>query len=420
MPHEQSETFQDQSGRWQNYYGRGPGMGLRIPLEQGTSYGSSGQAVEAAKARSMMHPHYEPPTPGPQSKGADSLAAHTPSKEYVAASVKRRALELLGAQGGLVNTLAPLPYQSKYPLAPKLLDALITLSIDPVIKPASLKGELDRMPALKKLATTLADKGYFRSYPKGGIGIGGGSEGGEGAGGATGGGTAGGGTAADEGYAPEGDPGVVGATGPPGYGGFGGKAGEADPDPEGTGTRSAPTAADTAAAARLSSPTFSNLVDGLMSTFGLGPTRGNTEAITSLTTTAISALMSLFGGPPIGGAMGLVGNTAIGMARSQASDLAAALNISQNDAMAALAGMSQNVAATDAATGISGTQGGGGQGVFFANEMTAPGPVIGTGPVGSTGAAPISPATRANAAARVGGGISPQFLAALESIQKAA
>ena len=309
----------------------------------------------------------------------DSLAAHTPSTAYVSQSVKRRALELLGAQGRLVNTLAPLPYQSQYPLSPKLLDALITLSIDPIIKPASLKGELDQMPALKKLATTLADKGYFRTYPKGGIGIGGGSEGG----GSDGTGTTGGGETG-AGFGPgevgPGGPGIgEGPTGP----GFG---------PEGD-------------------PTFGNFLEGLQSIIGLGPNRGTAENITALATSLLSTLTSMFGGPPIGG-IGLVGQLGIGTARSQANTLATTTGMSPNDAMAALAEVSQASAAANAASGLSSAQGGGGQGLFFANEMTQPGPVIGATPGPAT--KPISPATRANAAARVGGGISPSFLDLLE------
>src|SRR5437773_489484 len=295
----------------------------------------------------------------------DSLAAHTPSTAYVSQSVKRRALELLGAQGRLVNTLAPLPYQSQYPLSPKLLDALITLSIDPIIKPASLKGELDQMPALKKLATTLADKGYFRTYPKGGIGIGGGSEGGGSDGtGTTGGGETGAGFGPGEvgpggpgigegptgpGFGPEGDPGLVGPTGPPGFGGFG--LPSSDPDPEGTGARSALTAADRSAAARLSSPTFGNFLEGLQSIIGLGPNRGTDENITALATSLRSTLTSMFGGPPIGG-IGLVGQLGIGTARSQANTLATTTGMSPNDAMAALAEVSQASAAANAASGL--------------------------------------------------------------------
>jgi hypothetical protein len=74
MPHEQSETYQDENGAWRNYYGgaagspnvNGPAMGLRLPLDN-ARYTNVQDAVSAAKTRSNMavHPHDEDEeTPG--------------------------------------------------------------------------------------------------------------------------------------------------------------------------------------------------------------------------------------------------------------------------------------------------------------------------------------------------------------------
>src|SRR5207245_2311649 len=107
-----------------------------------------------------------------------SLAAHTPSNAYLRASLRQRVLELLGANPKLVTTLAPTPYRSEYPPSRRMRDAIIALSIDPLTKPMSLRGELDRSPVLKKLANQLANRGYLRRYEGGGIGFGGGTGGG--------------------------------------------------------------------------------------------------------------------------------------------------------------------------------------------------------------------------------------------------
>src|SRR5258708_7851824 len=104
------------------------------------------------------------------------LKAHTPTPDYMRNIMLRRALQHLGA-GKSAKLIAPEPYKSEYPTSNKMLDAMLALSIDPIIKPASLKGKLGEMPALEKLANELANKGYFRRYPGGGIGIGSGGGG---------------------------------------------------------------------------------------------------------------------------------------------------------------------------------------------------------------------------------------------------
>jgi len=334
----------------------------------------------------------------------DELAAHTPSPEYMTQSVKRRVLELLGAESGLVNALAPLPYKSKYPLAPKLIDAAITMQIDPIVKPLSLRGKLDKRPALKKLAGELADKGFFRKYPGGGIGIGGG-------GGSEGEGSAGPGAAGDAG-------GYAGGMGP------GGEPAGADTDPAGAssstlgeglgpeGLPDAPTGANLSAAARASSPTLGNLSSGFLSALGLGP-NPSASKVSAAVSTALSAL-GLIGAPSMPGA-GLAVGTAVGTANAQATALAENLGISQAEAMAALGAMAEAVAASDAATGLSSGQSGGAE----QGEMTATADIP-FAAMPTAGRPTISPATRANAAARAGGGISEDFLAALESLRGAA
>lgn len=54
--HEESETFQNPDGRWQNFYGSKPAMGLpRLPLDSYT-YPTSQEADAAADIRSKMFP----------------------------------------------------------------------------------------------------------------------------------------------------------------------------------------------------------------------------------------------------------------------------------------------------------------------------------------------------------------------------
>lgn len=153
--------------------------------------------------------------------GSDSLAAHTPTSDYIAASAKRRVLQLLGANEGFISTVAPLPYKSEYPFSPKVIDALLTVGLDPYIKPLSLKpGALDRLPVLKKLGKELANRGFFRKYPGGGIGVGGGAGGTGGDSGDSGGTGAGGSDAVSPADAiggnPEGNPATAPTAGDPG------------------------------------------------------------------------------------------------------------------------------------------------------------------------------------------------------------
>jgi len=53
-----------------------------------------------------------------------SLAAHTPSFDFVFQATQRRIMQLLGANKEFIDTVAPLPYKSPYPYSNKLLDAL--------------------------------------------------------------------------------------------------------------------------------------------------------------------------------------------------------------------------------------------------------------------------------------------------------
>jgi hypothetical protein len=343
-----------------------------------------------------------PPNKPRSDIGGDSLAAHTPTPEYFGQSVKRRALELLGAKAGVVNALAPLPYRSQYPFSPKVLDAIITLAIDPIVKPASLRGNLDRMPALRKLSGELATRGFFRRYPGGGIGIGGG--GGEGSAEGTG-GPAGDATSPGTESAPSlaGSEAIAGFTSGEeaeaalSAAGIGPAAGAAD-----EGVPGQPVGANLAAAARASRPTLGDVGRGIMSTNPLG----------SAISAALAALSSLLGiGVP---GLGAVGSAAAGTAQSQAQSLAAQLGISPEEAMAALTSMAQESAASLSSSGLGSAQGA----PEAVPGMTSTEPAV--APTSAAAPVTISPATRANAAARFGGGISPAFLEALESLRTGA
>lgn len=380
-------------------------------------------------------------------KANGDLAAHTPSPEYMTQAVKRRILELLGAEAGVVNALAPLPYKSKYPFAPKLIDAAITMQIDPIVKPLSLKGKLDKMPALKKLSGELADRGFFRKYPGGGIGIGGGggSPGDEGGGAAAGEGPGGG--FGDDATSAMGEAAAAAAAGMAGHGGLagepggysgpstageemggfgpsseasmGGQAAESESGPAGPasdpGNPDNPTGPNLAAMGRAAgrlSP--SNALSGLLGAFGFGPT-ASAANLSAAVSSALAAL-GLLGVPGLPG-VGLGFGTLTGMALAQISELAEKSGYSRDVSQQALAAMAQDVAASDAATGIGSGQSGG--------EVEPP---VGEGPIaqmpfaGPSGPArrTLSPAARANAAARAGGGISDDFIAALEALRGAA
>lgn len=339
----------------------------------------------------------------------NSLAAHTPSQGYFTAAVRRRALQLLGADAKYVNTVAPEPYKSDYPFSPKVIDSIITLALDPLVKPLSLQGNLDRLPALKKLAKELADRDYFRKYPGGGIGAGGGPGGdGDGAGatsGDTGGADAGavGGTAAAVGADAEAASVGLGTSGlgspSAAIGGGTSVSGEADPDAVG-GAKA--TAADLSAAARASTPTFSGMLGFGKGGFNLG------DAIS----TALGVLGSMLGLTGLG-AFGSGVGLGVNAANSQAQALANATGRSVSDAMAALASMAQGVSASDAASGVSSAQGGGAAGPA---TMTPESLQAGAARVAAP-TSPVSAGTRSNAAARVGGGISPSFLEVLEGLR---
>jgi hypothetical protein len=151
--------------------------------------------------------------PSKGAKGKDSsLAAHTPSPEYTTASLVQRAMELLGADKQSAEQLVPTPYVSKYPHSEKLLDAMLTLALDPIVKPMSLRGDLPKNPLLSALSDVLADRGYFQRYPGGGIGIGGG-----------------GGSAGDSASADAGGPGIGMGEGDIGFGPATSDIGQASP-----------------------------------------------------------------------------------------------------------------------------------------------------------------------------------------------
>lgn len=63
----------------------------------------------------------------------NSLAAHTPTFDFAFQATQRRIMQLLGANKDFIETVAPLPYKSKYPYSNKVLDALITVNLDPTV-----------------------------------------------------------------------------------------------------------------------------------------------------------------------------------------------------------------------------------------------------------------------------------------------
>lgn len=313
-----------------------------------------------------------------------SLKAHTPTLPYAQAALQQRILEHLGVKKDARDLMAPLPYESKYPFSPKTMDALLALSIDPITKPLSLKGELDRVPILRKLANKFADTGYLRRYPGGGIGIGGG-------GGSDGVGP--GSDAAGPGLGPSAEGTAIGgptALGPPGTM-SGSPTGLAGPGDTGftigdIGTQGTP--------------------EGLGPASGIGPTAAEAMGPGLNTMSVLATLLGFVPGGQIGGlaltaaTLGLRGAMALGAFSGPASAMTAAPAIGQGGA---------------------GTAGGGQSGGDLMPGMMTP--VAAGG--GGAGSAPkpagiaISPTTRANAAARAGGGISPAFLEALERIQAA-
>jgi hypothetical protein len=105
----------------------------------------------------------------------------------------------------------------------------------------------------------------------------------------------------------------------------------------------------------------------------------------------------------------------INAARGEAEALAAATGRSVSDAMAALAAAKGGEGGSRAGGGF---QGGGAGGAQVPAEMTNASPAAAT--PAAAGRPTISPNTRANAAARAGGGISPDFLSVLEQMRGAA
>ena len=304
----------------------------------------------------------------------DTLAAHTPSSDYLYRQVQRRVLQHLGANPGYINTVAPEPYKSEYPIPTKLIDSVLTLTLDPMVKPLSIAGKLDQVPVLKKLAKELSDTGYFRKYPKGGIGIGGGG-GSEGAG--------------------------VGDSGPGSGPGVGvSQPGPDFPDPT---EPNAETVANTASSrlGDLSSMNVGAAARGATGTTGFGSLAGAALS-------AIAAALGLTGAGLGFGAIGLGTNAALGE-----------INAAQARSGLAFNTVSDAIASARGASGVGGPQGGGGQG--SPGDPGTPSMTTTTAtPPASSGASAsgssVSPTTRANAAARVGGGIAPDFLRVLQSL----
>jgi hypothetical protein len=353
----------------------------------------NGAAVAASPAYARFRAERE---------GMRELAGHTPSSEYIAQSLKRRAFQLIGVKGEVLNTLAPLPYQSEYPFSTKVMDSVLTIALDPIVKPMSLKGDLDRIPILKKMSKELADRGYFQKYPKGGIGIGGGPGGGGGGDS----GDPGGGPPGGETGQPEGTPATspTGPTGPPGLTGV--QPGpDIDPDP-GTGARGFN--AETGFGARPGTGTTGMTTGPPSGSQTLSAFTGGWGSFASTAMSVIGSLAGLTGFGLAGAGFGYGMN----LANTEISDLAARAGITQAEAAARI-GEARGV-------GTGGPQGGGGfQGGGSSDippEMSNVSPAASPG-ASVPGKSAISPSTRANAAARVGGGIAPDFLAVLQGLQ---
>lgn len=398
-------------------------------------------------------------------KTADhSLAAHTPTNEYVERKVQQRTLELLGADKAFVNRYRPLPYDSKYPITNKTLDALVALAIDPVTKPLSLRGDLKENPALHRLANVLADKGNLRRYPGGGIGIGGGGgSSGDSAGDATSSSSVGTPSAATTamgevmgalGLGPtsaanptsfssvtgspsiSSDPSGFGLTATMTGGGSGGGAapssdspgeGPGPGEPEGSKRTSIEDLARTADRAPFS---LQRALDAIRGIIGIGPnpSSGTTIGKAAGSFTGLNEGMKaagLFG--PTAGPPGLAMSLPAALARGGAADAASRASTAMKSE-----GFTPNAvtidAITKAMTGPSpGTLGDQGPGMFFTGVPLGSGGMTttpGTGTTvgnalasGGSSAPGVSPAGRANAIARLGGGISPAFLEALQSLR---